>query len=1200
MLVRAVSADGSSVENEFNIIISDVDEVVPVSAIEDNNTAENTVDENSAIGTAVGITATATAGQDDKVTYSLLDDAGGRFAIDPETGEITVAGPLDYEAYESHTVRVLATASNGTTSEEEFTVTVSDLDEIVPVSSVVDSNAGDNAVEENSAVGTTVGITATATAGPDDKVTYSLIDDAGGRFAIDPETGEVSVAGKLDYETADSHTVRVLATASNGTTSEEEFTVAVSDLDEIVPVSSVVDSNVGDNAVDENSAIGTRVGITASAVAGQDDSVIYSLVDDAEGRFAIDPKTGEISTAAVLDYEAAGSHTVRVQATASNGTVSEETFTVAINDVNEAPTLLVNGQKVSVTETFENGSTGWSDNTTTDGGENVGTFLGRFGNGGAVEKTFDIDPGAQKAVIEFDLYEIDSWDGENFRIEVMGQQIDISLNWKGGAETESGESGNVSWSLVTQETDDVLIGQKGRRWFDNDQIHKVRLEITEPESSLTLKLSDTLNQSVADESWGIDNLSVQGVDASGNPVTVSITEGISGATVASLSVSDPDSVGAVSYTVDDDRFEVVDGTLKLKADQSLDYETERSVTVTVTVTDEEGLTDQQILNIGVIDVDEVIPVESIADINAADNSVDENSAPGTAVGITAQANAGSGGKVTYSLTDDADGRFAIDSETGEVTVAGELNYETANSHTITVQATGSNGTSSEEDFTIAVNDVNEAPTLIVGMEGLRNTGVETFENGTPNTWWTNEAITDGGANFSNFLGRYGNQEVGTVLDVVRGADKAVIEFDLYEIDSWDNENFTVQVQGEEIEIPLSGRRDDESSSGVQGDVSWSLVTQAPGADLGFSSKWTKDQIHKVRLEVKNPGGVLLMDAPAYLDYLDLTFGSTLDESIENESWGIDNLSVQSQDSAGNPLTMAVLEGLPGYQIAALGVSDPDTSGNVTYSVDDDRFEVVNGVLKLKSDQALSYEEDPSVTLTVTVTDEGGLSDQQTLSFGVMTEEHITGVSPVDNVTDTNSADNSVDENSALGTTVGITAQANPGTSTEVTYALTDDAEGRFAIDAQTGEVTVAGELDYEAASSHTISVLATGNNGTSSEENFTIAVNDVNEAPTLLVNGQKVSVTETFENGSTGWSDNTTTDGGENVGTFLGRFGSGGAVEKTFDIDPGAEKAVIEFDLYEIDSWDGENFRIEVMGQQIDISLNWKGELKQNLASLGM
>ena len=55
-------------------------------------------------------------------------------------------------------------------------------------------------------------MTALATDADGDTVTYSLDDDAGGLFTIDANTGEVTVAGNLDYETATSHTITVRAT----------------------------------------------------------------------------------------------------------------------------------------------------------------------------------------------------------------------------------------------------------------------------------------------------------------------------------------------------------------------------------------------------------------------------------------------------------------------------------------------------------------------------------------------------------------------------------------------------------------------------------------------------------------------------------------------------------------------------------------------------------------------------------------------------------------------------------------------------------------------------------------------------------------------------------------------------------------------------------------------------------------------------
>jgi hypothetical protein len=89
----------------------------------------------------------------------------------------------------------------------------------------------------------------------------------------------------------------------------------------------------------------------------------------------------------------------------------------------------------------------------------------------------------------------------------------------------------------------------------------------------------------------------------------------------------------------------------------------------------------------------------------------------------------------------------------------------------------------------------------------------------------------------------------------------------------------------------------------------------------------------------------------------------------------------------------------------------------------------------------------------------------------------------------------VDENAAADTLVGITASAADADATNnaITYSLDDSADGRFAIDAGTGVVSVAGALDHETAASHTIVVRAASADGSSSTQTFTVDVNNVNE-----------------------------------------------------------------------------------------------------------
>ncbi|MEM8913111.1 MAG: LamG-like jellyroll fold domain-containing protein, partial [Planctomycetota bacterium] len=99
-----------------------------------------------------------------------------------------------------------------------------------------------------------------------------------------------------------------------------------------------------------------------------------------------------------------------------------------------------------------------------------------------------------------------------------------------------------------------------------------------------------------------------------------------------------------------------------------------------------------------------------------------------------------------------------------------------------------------------------------------------------------------------------------------------------------------------------------------------------------------------------------------------------------------------------------------------------------------------------------------------------------------------------------------------------------------TFSLTDDASGRFAIDGSTGEITVAdGSLiDFESATSHSVTVQTTDAAGNSYSESLTINIDDASEALQLADGGTSFTDTQAQEVAVTGGSGNDTivgTDG---------------------------------------------------------------------------
>ncbi len=68
-----------------------------------------------------------------------------------------------------------------------------------------------------------------------------------------------------------------------------------------------------------------------------------------------------------------------------------------------------------------------------------------------------------------------------------------------------------------------------------------------------------------------------------------ITENVKGSDVGALTATDDNSGDTLTFSVNDERFEVVSNTLKLKADQFIDFEKESTVALTITVTDQDSL-----------------------------------------------------------------------------------------------------------------------------------------------------------------------------------------------------------------------------------------------------------------------------------------------------------------------------------------------------------------------------------------------------------------------------------------------------------------------------------------------------------------------------------------------------------------------------------------------------------------------------------
>lgn len=171
------------------------------------------VPENAANGTVLGSVVAADADAGDTATFSLSDSAGGRFAITAD-GTITVANGalLDFESSPSHTITVLVTDGSGATRSEFFTIGLVDVNDPPAITS-----AASVAVAE----GQTAVLTVTATDQDANTPSYAIVGGADAlRFTIDAGTGELLFVAAPDHEApvdADGDNVyEVMVQASDG------------------------------------------------------------------------------------------------------------------------------------------------------------------------------------------------------------------------------------------------------------------------------------------------------------------------------------------------------------------------------------------------------------------------------------------------------------------------------------------------------------------------------------------------------------------------------------------------------------------------------------------------------------------------------------------------------------------------------------------------------------------------------------------------------------------------------------------------------------------------------------------------------------------------------------------------------------------------------------------------------------------------
>src|SRR5262249_32678404 len=183
--------------------------------------------------------------------------------------------------------------------------------------------------------------------------------------------------------------------------------------------------------------------------------------------------------------------------------------------------------------------------------------------------------------------------------------------------------------------------------------------------------------------------------------------------------------------------------------------------VTVQVSDGNGGIDTQAISVTVGNVN-----EAPTDIALSGTTVVENAANGTVIGTLSAVDPDAGDSATFSLLDDAGGRFTVVGNQLVVANGTLLDFEAATSHTVTVQATDAGGLSFSEAMTISLQNV--AGTTLTGTSAA-NTLAGTGEEDRLDGQGGNDTLQGLGGN-DTLIGGAGNDTLdgGTGRDTMSG------------------------------------------------------------------------------------------------------------------------------------------------------------------------------------------------------------------------------------------------------------------------------------------------------------------------------------------------------------------------------------------------------------------------------------------------
>ncbi|KAK7006067.1 Cadherin EGF LAG seven-pass G-type receptor 2 [Halocaridina rubra] len=307
---------------------------------------EVVVSESDYPGTPV-VTVTATdKDENPRLHYAIPSgNERGRFSITAQNGRglVSLAQPLDYKQERRYVLTITATDAGGRYDTATVYVNVSDANTFPPQFENTPYSA---TIFEDAPEGSTVIMVAASDGdtGENARITYSLSGESVPEFVIHPSTGAITTTMPLDREIKGGYLLTVTA-RDNGIPSLSDTTdveITVVDVNDNAPVFSETSYST---SVPEDASVGASVVqiVANDADAGLNGRVKYTFDggNDGKGAFSLDPTSGVVRTARLIDRETVAQYSLVAYAVDKGAPKKSSSVTILVDveDINDNPPM---------------------------------------------------------------------------------------------------------------------------------------------------------------------------------------------------------------------------------------------------------------------------------------------------------------------------------------------------------------------------------------------------------------------------------------------------------------------------------------------------------------------------------------------------------------------------------------------------------------------------------------------------------------------------------------------------------------------------------------------------------------------------------------------------------------------------------------------------------------------------------------------